>query len=488
MTLRRRLTFFAASLPERLVRSTAAILGGTVHETAQLLLPRLARRSRLYEASAKNLLRILIEGVGDVEPPTPTTPDPNAPAPKQLAIRKGVGNIVELGSIAAFGFSPLWLLAAAADLTHGSRVYLHALTDDLKASGVIRDDVDVSSVDDLLGILEGTSGRTARLIDIPPVELAELRVSLRELADGATDLPSQEQLGRLYENLRRTAAAEDRSLLEISQGVGMAFVTSARTISDRHVKVPYREDWEPLRDEGFAAYARRVSRPYGEAAASHFDPDRPSYTERVLNRIPEAPDPESFEFCDELEQGFGWIAKEKLARCSHALKSRGEVWIFDPVLWAPAIERIAELGEAAGVVQLLDRHARQCAEVASALGVPHYAVPVQGITASPLEIVPLAHSRFWKEVAAWIPELRTLVFADALGTVGYFRAPGEQLGVHPLFRFRPPRTLGRYEPRHILCGHGAGIHGEEAPAALQEALRTARRRLPKAWLGAIRPG
>ena len=337
MTLRRRLTFFAASLPERLVRSTAAILGGTVHETAQLLLPRLARRSRLYEASAKNLLRILIEGVGDVESLTQTTPDPSAPPPKQLAIRKGVGNIVELGSIAAFGFSPLWLLAAAADLTHGSRVYLHALTDDLKASGVIRDDVDVSSVDDLLGILEGTSGRTARLIDIPPVELAELRVSLKELADGATDLPSQEQLGRLYDGMRRTAAAEDRSLLEVSQGIGMAFVTSARTISDRHVKVPYREDWEPLRGEGFAAYARRVSRPYGEAAASHFDPDRRSYTERVLSRIPAAPDPENFEFCDELEGGFGWIAKERLGRNSHALKSRGEVWIFDPALWQPAL-------------------------------------------------------------------------------------------------------------------------------------------------------
>ncbi len=125
----------------------------------------------------------------------------------------------------------------------------------------------MSSVDDLLGILKGTTGRTARLIDIPPVELAELRMSMTELADGATDLPSQRQLARLYDGLRRTAAAEDRSLLEVSQGVGMAFVTSARTLSDRHVKVPYREDWEPLRDEGFAAYALRVSTPYGEAAA-----------------------------------------------------------------------------------------------------------------------------------------------------------------------------------------------------------------------------
>jgi hypothetical protein len=489
VSIGRRLAYFAASLPERLVRSTAAVLGGTVHETAELLLPRLARRSRLYEASAKNLLRILIEGVGAVDKGETSGPvDPSAPPPRELALRKGAGNVVELGSIAAFGFSPLWILAAAADLTHGSRVYLEALTDELKASGVVVQDLDVSSVDELLGVLEGTSGRTARLIDIPPVELAELRMTLRELGDEATDLPSQEQLEQLYDGLRRTAAAEDRSLLEVSQGIGMAFLISARKLSDRHLTVPYREDWQPVRDEGFGAYAMRVSKPYAEAAASHFDPQRRSYTERVLDRIPSGADAESFAFCDEFEAGFGWLAHEKLSRTSHALKSRGEVWVFDPVLWEPALERIRELGEPAGVVQLLDRHPRSCAEVASALGVPHYVVPVQGIPASPLEIVPLARSRFWKEVAAWVPELRALVVGDALGTIGYFRAQGEPIGVHPLLRIRPPRTLGRYDARHVLCGHGAGIHGEEVPDAVQEALRTARRRLPKAWLGLFRSG
>jgi hypothetical protein len=206
----------------------------------------------------------------------------------------------------------------------------------------------------------------------------------------------------------------------------------------------------------------------------------------VLDRIPAGDDAQSFEFCDEFEGGFGWVAHEKLSRTSHALKSRGEVWVFDPVMWAPALERVRELGEPAGVVQLLDRHPRDCAEVASALGVPHYEVPLQGISASSLEIVPLVRSRFWKEVAAWIPELRALVVADALGTIGYFRAPGERIGVHPFLRLRPPRALARYEPRHILCGHGAGIHGEDAPAVLQEALSTARRRLPKAWLGVFR--
>jgi len=489
MTLRRRLAFFAASIPERVVRAGAAVLGGTVHETAELLLPRIARRSRLYEASAKNLLRIMIEGVGSVERERPAGEIDTGLAPKELAIRKGAGNVVELGSIAAFGFSPLWLLAAVADITRGSRVYLQALTGELKAAGVIQDDVDVSSVDELLGVLEGTSGRTARLIDIPPLELAELRTSIGELRDEATDLPSQDQLARLYDGLRRTAAAEDRSLLEVSQGIGMAFVTSARRVSSKHVATPYREDWQPVRDEGFAAYAQRVSRPYGEAAASHFHPERQTFTERALSRIPnETSESDSFAFCDELEAGFGWIAREKLRRTSHALKTRGEVWVFDPVMWEPALERIGELGQPAGVVQLLDRHERDSAAVASALGVPHYAVPLQGIAASPLEILPLVRSRFWKEVAVWMPELRALVVADALGTVGYFRAPGEPIGVHPLLRLKPPKAFSRYEPRHILCGHGKGVHGEDASKALHEALRTARRRLPKALTGVFRSG
>jgi hypothetical protein len=488
MRLGRRVAYFAASIPERIVRAGAAVLGGTVHESAELILPRLARRSRLYEASAKNLLRIMIEGVGRVERALPEPPDPAQPAPKELAIRKGAGNVVELGSIAAFGFSPLWLLAGVADLTHGSRVYLRALTEELEASGVIKEDLDVSSVDELLAILEGTSGRTARLIDIPPVELAELRTSFRELGQDATDLPSKEQLARLYDGLRRIAAAEDQSLLEVSQGIGMAFVTSARKLSDRHVKVPYREDWQPVRDEGFAAYALRVSRPYGEAAAGHFHPERDTYTERALSRIRKPDTDEYFEFADEFDHGFGWIADEKLRRASHALKTRGEVWIFDPLMWEPALERIRELGEPAGVVQLLDRHERDGAAVAAALGVPHYAVPLQGITASALEILPLVRSRFWKEVAAWIPELRALVCGDALGTLGYFRAANEPIGVHPLLRVRPPKALARYEPHHILCGHGEGVHGEGAPAALREALKTARRRLPRAWAGMIRSG
>ena len=121
---------FLASIPERLVRSLAALLGGTLHETFVLTLPRLVRSSRLYEATARNLLRVTIELVGGVEART-TVADEYEPDPGRLAVRKGAGNVVELGSIAAFGFSPLWILAAAADVTRGSRVYLDAFVAEL---------------------------------------------------------------------------------------------------------------------------------------------------------------------------------------------------------------------------------------------------------------------------------------------------------------------------------------------------------------------
>ena len=277
----RRGTAFLVSLPERAVRSLVAVLGGAVHEAAELVLPRFARRSRLYEATAKNLLRIAIELVGSVERPL----EQHAPAADELAKRKAAGNALELGSIAAFGFSPLWLLAAAADVAHGSRVYLEALTAELRRAGVLREGAEIETVDDLLGALEGASGTTARLVDIPPLELSQLRRSLGELRASAGELPRPEELAALYRGLRRTAARERRPLLEVSAGMGLAFLTSARHVGRDHLVAPYGEYWEPLRREGFAAYARRVAGPYGAALAGHFDPERPSWTERAAVRL-----------------------------------------------------------------------------------------------------------------------------------------------------------------------------------------------------------
>jgi hypothetical protein len=319
---------------------------------------------------------------------------------------------------------------------------------------------------------------------MPPLELEELRASLQELEEGASDLPTPDELASVYEGVRRQAARENRSLLEVSSGIGLAFLLSAQNLSRTHLIVPYEDDWKPLRNEGFAGYATRVGRPYAAAVVGHFDPERNTYTERYLARN----DPGTeLRFCDEVEGGFGWQVDERMERTSHAIANDWRVWIFDPLAWEPALERISELGTPAGVIQLLDRHGRDCAAVAARFAIPHFVVPVDGIPASDLEITPVVNMRFWREIAVWLPALRVLVCGDALGTARYFRAGGEPLAVHPLLRLRPPRALGRYDPEHVVCGHGAGVHGPETPKALREALATARRRLPQAWLSAVRP-
>jgi hypothetical protein len=272
---------FVASLPERTLRALVGALGGAIHETAEVVLPRFARRSQFYEATAKNALRLAIELFGAVERPQ----EPGAVATGELLRRKVAGNVVELGSIAAFGFSPLWLLAGAADVLRGSRLYLDVLVDELQRAGVLAPETRFTSVDELLGALEGGSGTTARLVDIPPLELAELRASLAELRTHAGELPRPDELASLFAGLRRTADRERLSLLEVSSGMGLAFLLSARRVGREHLVVPYREDWRPLRAEGFGNYARRVAAPYREAVVSHFDPERGTWTEKGIDRL-----------------------------------------------------------------------------------------------------------------------------------------------------------------------------------------------------------
>jgi glyoxylase-like metal-dependent hydrolase (beta-lactamase superfamily II) len=186
----------------------------------------------------------------------------------------------------------------------------------------------------------------------------------------------------------------------------------------------------------------------------------------------------SVRFCDELDGAFGWIVDdERQRRCSHALVVEGRVWLVDPVDGDGVEERVRAAGEPAGVIQLLDRHKRDCAALAERFGVPHHVVPVELIPDTPFDFLVVRKGWAWKEVALWWPERRLLVCADAVGTVSFFRAPGERLGVHPVLRLVPPRKrLGHVRPEIVLCGHGEGVLSGAAPL-FEAALRDARRGL-----------
>ena len=188
--------------------------------------------------------------------------------------------------------------------------------------------------------------------------------------------------------------------------------------------------------------------------------------------------------CDEFDGGFGWIVEEFMERCSHTLIEDGRVWAIDPVDGDGVEERIRAAGAPAGVLQLLDRHNRDCAALAARLGVRRHVVP-QG-SVGPFACIAVRNNQSWNEVALWWPDRCVLVCADVLGTAPYYRAGNERLAVHPLLRVRPPRRqLAGLQPKVILCGHGKGVL-EGADTALREALSTSRRRIPGQVASAVR--
>jgi hypothetical protein len=181
--------------------------------------------------------------------------------------------------------------------------------------------------------------------------------------------------------------------------------------------------------------------------------------------------------------GLSWVIDEPLTRTSHALADGGRVWLVDPVDEPEALERALALGTPAAVLQLLDRHGRDCAALAARLGVPHLKVP-RAVPDSPFDAVQVLHVRGWHEAALWWPERRVLVVAETLGTNGLYRMGPGAVGVHLLLRAKPPGALRAFTPDHLLVGHGAGVHDGDAGRGVAAAYDRARRDLPAALLKA----
>ncbi len=271
---------YVASLPERLVRTAAAGAGGLVYETSEVILPPPIRRSQLYQSTLGRMLRIVVEFVGGVAGGEST----DALEAKDLAVRKLAGNAVEFASIFAVGWSPLWLLAAAADVTGGTRAYLDTFVAELKQSGVLAADADVSSADDLLAALGGASGQMADTIDIPPLALDEMRASLSQFRQSAETLPDPRDMGQIFAEMNEAAAEQNRSLFTVSSLVAAGAIQAGIQLGNVHLFSFYRDSLTTIRTEGAPAYVQRISQPYLEAAGRHLHPGSGTYTQRLLRR------------------------------------------------------------------------------------------------------------------------------------------------------------------------------------------------------------
>ena len=206
-----------------------------------------------------------------------------------------------------------------------------------------------------------------------------------------------------------------------------------------------------------------------------------------------------FREIDRFEGGVGWIAhpEERMQRASHALAVDDEVWVIDPVDAEGLDGLFAEFGDVAGVVVTLDRHKRDAAAIARRHRVPVYLPEFfDGVTDdidtavarfsdelsdTGIRALTVVDSRFWQEVALYNSADGTLVVPETVGTVAYFLAGDERLGVHPMLRLNPPQGAFRgIEPERILVGHGAGVT-DGAGRALNNAFAGSRRRAPRLY-------
>ncbi len=178
--------------------------------------------------------------------------------------------------------------------------------------------------------------------------------------------------------------------------------------------------------------------------------------------------------------GLTWIETSKMARTAHALSSAGRVWLIDPFEDEEALGTAASLGQPAAVLQLLDRHNRDCEAIAARLAVPLLRLPAS-VPDSPFAVVPVLWRSRWKEVALWWGAERALVVAEAIGTAPLF-ALGRRAGVHPMLRASPPRAqFAGYQPEILLVGHGPTLETDGA-AALADALAHSRSDIPRLFL------
>ena len=272
---------YAVSLPERLVRTAAAGGGGLLLETSELVLPTPVRRSKFYQSILGRVMRITVEFVGGVSGKYPA----ETMAAQDLTVRKLAGNAVELASFAAVGFSPLWLLAAASDITSGTRAYLEAFVTELKRTKVLAERAEVSSVDDLLAALENTSSLAADTIDIPPLAVNDMRASVNALRQNVALIPDPRRLAGIFDEMNAAAREQDRSMLTVSSLLTAGAIQSGLQLGNAHLFSFYRDALTTIRTEGAPVYLGRISQPYIAAASSHLNPDSHSHTQRWLQRF-----------------------------------------------------------------------------------------------------------------------------------------------------------------------------------------------------------
>ncbi len=208
----------------------------------------------------------------------------------------------------AFRTSPVWVLAALADLCGFGRYLIPQIADVLKSEGLLETTGSFTTMDQLLEGLERSAAQLAETVNAPPLDIAGLRREWSKLATEvrrlpAPQLPSRASIVRVWDDLRAEAAAQDRTVFEVSSLLAVSAVSelpervrvlsksaavalrrSGAVVSDALLAY-YREALAEIRAVGYFRYGARQLAPYARAAVAAFHPARETLTGKLFGKL-----------------------------------------------------------------------------------------------------------------------------------------------------------------------------------------------------------
>lgn len=294
---------YLLSLPERVVRSAAAMVGGTSLLITETLVPDVVKDSTTYRTVIGNLQKFMIAQIGQVHYFEVSREEQLI---DDFMSRKLAGNVLELAGLMIMRFSPVWVFALAGDAAAGSKVFLDRLVINLKQHEVISPESDPKDIVELLDAIQRASSTSATAVDTPPLSSEQLAGVARDLADGYGQMFSRSQslltrFEALQSRMEQTAGDEGLSVEAVSgimaidvASLGKAGLGTTKAVGrtgselfGEKILVSYERTLDELNRQGVSAYVNRYMKPSFDAAVEHFNPGKRTWTQSFLAGKPD---------------------------------------------------------------------------------------------------------------------------------------------------------------------------------------------------------
>lgn len=296
-TIRQRL-MYTLSLPERTVRSLAALIGGTSTFLTETLFPKPLRGTTTYQVTIGLMQQFMIERVAGMEN---KIEEEHVQLGEDYVQRKMAGTALEAAGLLAMGYSPLWVFAILGDAAGGSKVFLNRLVKHLKENNLVTQDFEARQLVDVLEAVQEASSKSASTIDTPPLsneELSkladEMKLSYGRVFKSTKNLTPR--LEAMWDTMEQLAFRENISIERLvgimtvdaalwsKKGLGIARATgqTGAALFNEKILDSYKETLATITEQRIDAFMSHHMRPFMQSARAHFDPAQKTWTETKL--------------------------------------------------------------------------------------------------------------------------------------------------------------------------------------------------------------